>query len=173
MLSLFISADTKLHVPTDDDFLIMFLRPCKYYANSAYKRVRPYHIHIFTARSVRMNANLIVLLHFQLQIKTFYKIKANHSIFEDLRPITVRHVYEQELVKLIPTRDNFGRRALWIESGSMAGRAIYIECMHLGEGRPNLIVAQNDCFVSQKDGSHRSAASTICSGPFKWPSRHR
>lgn len=53
------------------------------------------------------------------QIHTFYKIKASHGgIFEDLRPITVRHVYEQELVKLIPTRDNQGRRALWIETGS-------------------------------------------------------
>lgn len=54
-----------------------------------------------------------------LQIQTFYKIKASHgSIFEDLRPITVRHVYEQELVKLIPIRDIHGRRALWIEAGS-------------------------------------------------------
>lgn len=81
--------DTKLHVPTDDDFLIMFLRPCKYYAKSAFQR-----------------------------IQTFYKVKASHgSIFEDLRPCIVRHVYEQELVKLIPVRDIYGRRALWIEAG--------------------------------------------------------
>lgn len=39
LISFSFAAETKLHVPTDDDFLIMFLRPCKYYAKSAFQRV--------------------------------------------------------------------------------------------------------------------------------------
>lgn len=33
------SAETSLHVPTDDEYLVMYLRPCKYYAKSAFERV--------------------------------------------------------------------------------------------------------------------------------------
>lgn len=35
----FCLAEKTLHVPTDDDFLKMYLRPCKYYSKSAYDRV--------------------------------------------------------------------------------------------------------------------------------------
>lgn len=54
------------------------------------------------------------------QIRTFFKLKQKHAnLYEDLYPNSVRHVYEQELVKLIPMRDRNGSRILWIECGSM------------------------------------------------------
>lgn len=53
-----------------------------------------------------------------LQIRTFFKLKQKHAnLYEDLYPNNVRHVFEQELVKLIPVRDRNGSRVLWIECG--------------------------------------------------------
>lgn len=34
-----LEADSSMHYDTEDDFLKIFLRPCKYYAESAYKLV--------------------------------------------------------------------------------------------------------------------------------------
>jgi len=84
-----LKAETTLHVPTDDEFLTVFLRPCKYYPKSAFER-----------------------------IKTFYKLKQKSpALFDDVLPSNVRHVFELELVKLIPKRDRNGSRILWIEVG--------------------------------------------------------
>lgn len=44
-----LKADTTINCLTDDAFLILFLRPCKYYAESAYKLVSKsfFFIHFF------------------------------------------------------------------------------------------------------------------------------
>lgn len=111
---------------------------------------------------------LMLIPQFNFQIQTFYKIKASHgSIFEDLRPITVRHVYEQELVKLIPTRDIHGRRALWIEAGSN-------DTVNCTRTYPTIThISILFCPGLQKDGNHQNVAWTISSAPFKWPFKHR
>ncbi|XP_055298216.1 alpha-tocopherol transfer protein [Sitodiplosis mosellana] len=84
-----LKGEKTLHVPTDDEFLKMYLRPCKYYPKSAFDR-----------------------------IKTFFKLKQKHpELYEDLYPNSVIHVYEQELVKLVPTRDRNGSRILVIQCG--------------------------------------------------------
>lgn len=63
---------------------------------------------------------LISIFMFPLQIRTFFKLKQKHAnLYEDLYPISVKHVFEQELVKLIPVRDRNGSRILWIECGRM------------------------------------------------------
>lgn len=50
---------------------------------------------------------------------TFFKLKQKHAhLYEDLYPNNVAHVFEQELVRLIPMRDQNGSRILMIECGS-------------------------------------------------------
>lgn len=164
-----ISDDTKLHVPTDDDFLIMFLRPCKYYAKSALQRVSSAFRSLLPPYLPRRSFTLIHHPISQFQIQTFYKLKAsNNSIFEDLRPCTVRHVYEQELVKLIPVRDIYGRRALWIEAGSKwfdAPSQIEFFCIQNNKKKKNdfdfhrkmeAIAMQFERFVPSHSGGHSS-----------------
>lgn len=53
-------------------------------------------------------------------MKAFFKLKQKHSdLYEDLYPNNVIHVYEQELVRLVPTRDQRnGQRILVIHCGS-------------------------------------------------------
>jgi len=82
-------AETNLHVPATDEFLIAFLRPCKYYPKSAFERMKKY-----------------------------YKLKQKHpNLFEDLFPNSVRHVYEQDILTLLPLRDQKGCRILLMEVG--------------------------------------------------------
>lgn len=53
------------------------------------------------------------------QMKNFFKLKQKHAnLYEDLYPSSVIHVFEQELVKLVPTRDQNGTRILVIQCGS-------------------------------------------------------
>lgn len=53
------------------------------------------------------------------QMIAFFKLKQKHShLYEDLYPNNVAHVFEQELVRLVPTRDDNGSRVLLIECGS-------------------------------------------------------
>lgn len=82
-------AETNLHVPVIDEFFIAFLRPCKYYPKSAFERMKKY-----------------------------YKLKQKHArLFEDLYPMSVRHVYEQDILTLLPLRDKKGSRMLLMEVG--------------------------------------------------------
>lgn len=162
----FTLAEKTLHVPTDDEFLKMYLRPCKYYPKSAFERVStlpamlicmffPDSMCVFavdpghcvlclllinrgkpnTCRqlnsrlaswrchitsSQQLNWNDFPLCCSLPQIKTFFKLKQKHSdLYEDLYPNSVIHVYEQELVRLVPTRDQRnGQRILVIHCGS-------------------------------------------------------
>lgn len=50
---------------------------------------------------------------------TFFKLKQKHShLYEDLYPNNVAHVFEQELVRLVPMRNVDGSRTLVIQCGS-------------------------------------------------------
>lgn len=52
-------------------------------------------------------------------MKKYYKLKQKHpKLFEDLFPISVRHVYEQDIITLLPLRDKKGARILLMEVGS-------------------------------------------------------
>lgn len=52
-------------------------------------------------------------------MKKFYKFKVKHAkLFDDILPSNVRHVFEQELIRLLPKRDQNGVRILLIECGS-------------------------------------------------------
>lgn len=54
-----------------------------------------------------------------MQIKKYYKLKQKHpKIFDDILPLNTRHVFEQELIRLCPLRDQHGTRILIIECGS-------------------------------------------------------
>lgn len=59
------------------------------------------------------------------QMKKYYKLKQKHpKLFEDLFPISVRHVYEQDIITLLPLRHKNGARILLMEVGSKI-------CFHL------------------------------------------
>ncbi|XP_053697210.1 alpha-tocopherol transfer protein-like [Sabethes cyaneus] len=82
--------EKSLYVPIEDDaFLVKFLRPCKYYPESAFALIQRY-----------------------------YRFKLKHpEICKDLLPATVKHVYEEGLVFFQPLRDQNGSRILVLEVG--------------------------------------------------------
>lgn len=62
--------------------------------------------------------NIKIIIHLIFQLRKFYKFKAKHSkLFDDIVPASVRHVFEQELIRLLPKRDQNGVRILLIECG--------------------------------------------------------
>ncbi|XP_014599841.1 PREDICTED: alpha-tocopherol transfer protein-like isoform X1 [Polistes canadensis] len=85
-----LKAETDLKCPLDNDaWLIRFLRPCKYYPESA--------------------ADLV---------KNYYKFKIKHSsIYNDLKPSKETNIFEQNILTVLPTRDQHGRRILIIQLG--------------------------------------------------------
>ncbi|KAG7207506.1 hypothetical protein KM043_009138 [Ampulex compressa] len=85
-----LKAETDLKCPLDNDpWLIRFLRPCKYYPESALKLV-----------------------------KNYYNFKVKHmNVYDDLKPSKERNIFEQNILTVLPNRDQHGRRILIIELG--------------------------------------------------------
>ncbi|KAJ1520236.1 hypothetical protein ONE63_004446 [Megalurothrips usitatus] len=85
-----IAEDKELVVPMQNDaWLVRFLRPCKYYPESAYQ-----------------------------QIKRYYEFKEKHSsVYRDLTPSKERNVFEANILTVCPNRDQLGRRILILELG--------------------------------------------------------
>ncbi|PZC81180.1 alpha-tocopherol transfer protein isoform X1 [Helicoverpa armigera] len=82
--------DKDLHVPLDSEaWLIRFLRPCKFYPESAHDL-----------------------------IKRYYGFKLKHSKhYEGLIPSKETNVFIQNVLTVLPTRDQYGRRVLVLELG--------------------------------------------------------
>ncbi|XP_043527062.1 alpha-tocopherol transfer protein-like isoform X1 [Frieseomelitta varia] len=84
-----LKGETNLKWPDIDTWLIRFLRPCKYYPESAF--------------------NLV---------KNYYSFKVKHAdIYNDLRPSREKNIFEQNILVVLPLRDQYGRRMLVIEIG--------------------------------------------------------
>ncbi|CAD7079710.1 unnamed protein product [Hermetia illucens] len=84
-----IKQEKHLHLPTEDEYMRMFLRPCKYYPESAMDR-----------------------------IKHFYNLSLKYGkVCENIVPSTLRHVFEQEIFTLLPVRDQDGRRMIILDVG--------------------------------------------------------
>ncbi|XP_074039643.1 alpha-tocopherol transfer protein-like isoform X2 [Leptinotarsa decemlineata] len=79
-----------LHIPLDNDiWLVRFLRPCKFYPESALE-----------------------------SIKRYYAFKVKHAdIYDGLMPSKERNVFLQDILTVQPNRDQLGRRMLIIELG--------------------------------------------------------
>uniref|UniRef100_A0A182SCD4 CRAL_TRIO_N domain-containing protein n=1 Tax=Anopheles maculatus TaxID=74869 RepID=A0A182SCD4_9DIPT len=74
----------------NDPFMIKFLRPCKYYAQSAFEL-----------------------------IKRYYRFRSKHpDLCDELYPRSVTHVYAEGLVHFLPLRDQHDSRILVLECGS-------------------------------------------------------
>lgn len=59
---------------------------------------------------------------FLLQIKDYYKFKNKHKdIYEGLVPSREKNVFEQNVLLVLPNRDQCGRRILVLELGSESG----------------------------------------------------
>ncbi|XP_053693705.1 alpha-tocopherol transfer protein [Sabethes cyaneus] len=80
----------ELTVPLDnEDWMVRFLRPCKYYAKSAYELIQRY-----------------------------YQFKVKHwDMYLDLSPSREVNIFKQNILAVFPNRDQLGRRILLLELG--------------------------------------------------------
>lgn len=85
-----LAEDKDLVVPMDNDaWLVRFLRPCKYYPESAYEC-----------------------------IKRYYSFKVKHSnVYDGLLPSKEKNIFESNILTVCPNRDQHGRRILILELG--------------------------------------------------------
>ncbi|XP_070501694.1 alpha-tocopherol transfer protein-like [Chironomus tepperi] len=84
-----INSEKNLVYPTDDFFLYPYLRPCKFYAKSAFKK-----------------------------LQKDLKFKAKHSeIFDNITVESVRNVFEDGIFKYTPLCDKDGQRILFVQCG--------------------------------------------------------
>ncbi|XP_063236774.1 alpha-tocopherol transfer protein-like [Bacillus rossius redtenbacheri] len=82
--------EKQLDVPLDDENLLLtFLRPCKFYPHSAFDRMRKYYR--FAQKNPRLSGQLT--------------------------PGQTPGVFEQDLLSVLPRRDQHGRRILLLEAG--------------------------------------------------------
>ncbi|XP_023947339.2 alpha-tocopherol transfer protein isoform X2 [Bicyclus anynana] len=85
-----LEADKDLVVPLERDaWLIRFLRPCKFYPESAYDLIKRYYA---------------------------FKVK-HHKHYEGLAPSKEQNVFKQNVLRVLPNRDQLGRRVLVLELG--------------------------------------------------------
>ncbi|XP_076647673.1 alpha-tocopherol transfer protein-like isoform X2 [Halictus rubicundus] len=85
-----LKAETDLKVPLDNEpWMIRFLRPAKYYPESALKL-----------------------------IKSYYAFKVKHeNVYKGLKPSKEKNIFEHNILTVLPNRDQHGRRVLIIELG--------------------------------------------------------
>ncbi|XP_012289204.1 alpha-tocopherol transfer protein-like isoform X2 [Orussus abietinus] len=85
-----LKGETDLLCPLENDaWLIRFLRPTKYYPESALKLV-----------------------------KNYYSFKVKHAnVYDGLKPSREKNIFEQNILTVLPNRDQHGRRILIIELG--------------------------------------------------------
>ncbi|XP_017766977.1 PREDICTED: alpha-tocopherol transfer protein-like isoform X2 [Eufriesea mexicana] len=85
-----LKGETDLKCPLENDaWLIRFLRPCKYYPESA--------------------LNLV---------KNYYSFKVKHAnVYDGLKPSREKNIFEQNIMYVLPNRDQHGRRILVLELG--------------------------------------------------------
>ncbi|XP_022127946.2 alpha-tocopherol transfer protein-like [Pieris rapae] len=87
-----LKGELNLIVPIEDDvFLMKFLRPCKFYADSAFKRIKAYY--------------------------KFRLLYANYC--KDLTPRATQAAFQNSIVSMLSPRDKQGRRLLFVESGEL------------------------------------------------------
>ncbi|XP_070499190.1 alpha-tocopherol transfer protein-like isoform X2 [Chironomus tepperi] len=85
-----LSQETNLTVPLDnDDWLIRFLRPTKYYYESAFELIKRYYA---------------------------FKIK-HYEIYNGLKPSKEENIFKANILSVFPNRDQLGRRILLLELG--------------------------------------------------------
>ncbi|KPI94647.1 Alpha-tocopherol transfer protein-like [Papilio xuthus] len=82
--------DTSLFVPLqDDNYLMKFLRPSKFYPESAFKRIQAY-----------------------------YKFRQSHESYcSNLVPSAVKPAFDHSIISILAPRDQHGRRIMLVESG--------------------------------------------------------
>lgn len=108
-----ISDDKELKAPLHNEaWLIRFLRPAKYYPESAYKMVRTRHFYYYYVFQ-------FMFFDSGFQIKQYYQFKVKHAnIYKDLTPKSTKNIFDHDILHVLPKRDQGGRRILVIELGS-------------------------------------------------------
>lgn len=87
-LRILLKGEENLNVPLDDTaYLIKFLRPCKFYPESAFRLM-----------------------------KRYYKFRYKHpELSSNLMPITIKHVLEDDVIAFVPVRLDHGCRMMVID----------------------------------------------------------
>lgn len=86
-----IKAEEGWNVPTEiDSYLLKFLRPCKFYPESAFKLMKKYYK---------------------------FKLK-NPNLALGVMPATVKHVFENEIISFFPVRTEKGCRVMHVRVGN-------------------------------------------------------
>lgn len=127
MAWLCVAEDKDLLVPAENDaWLVRFLRPCKYYPESAYEQVsQPLRGARWPGTRAaqrgdcrkRHGSNSRAAPLFQ--IKRYYAFKEKHSsVYKGLMPSKEKNVFEANILTVCPNRDQLGRRILVLELGS-------------------------------------------------------
>ncbi|XP_026757330.1 clavesin-2-like [Galleria mellonella] len=99
-LRILLKGEPSLVLPIDnDEFLMKFLRPCKFYSESAFKRIQAYYKYR----------------------KTFVEYT------RDLVPSTVRSAFEYSIISFLSPRDQHGRRILLVESERWNPREVSLQ----------------------------------------------
>jgi len=82
--------DSELVVPIDnEDWLVRFLRPCKFYPESAFELIKRYYS---------------------------FKVK-HHDMYYGLMPSKEENIFKANVLTVFPNRDQLGRRILLLELG--------------------------------------------------------
>ncbi|XP_059049876.1 clavesin-2-like [Achroia grisella] len=104
-LRILLKGEPSLVLPIDDDeFLMKFLRPCKFYPESAFKRIQAY-----------------------------YKYRKSYIEYtRDLVPSTVRSAFERSIISFLSPRDQHGRRILLVESECWNPREVSLQELFRG-----------------------------------------
>lgn len=84
-------AEKNFTFPTEEDFfLLTFLRPCKYYAGSAFYKIQKYYK---------------------------FRLK-HHDACDNLSVESVQNIFQQDMMKYLPMRDQNNCRLMYFQCGS-------------------------------------------------------
>ncbi|RZC33570.1 CRAL TRIO domain containing protein [Asbolus verrucosus] len=82
--------EKNLHVPINNtEWLIRFLRPCKFYPHSAFELIKR---------------------HYQFKLK-------HRNVYKHLKPSNEKNIFQQNIIRLQGERDQYGRRIMTIKLG--------------------------------------------------------
>ncbi|XP_059484492.1 alpha-tocopherol transfer protein-like [Neocloeon triangulifer] len=134
-----IEQDGSLDCRTDDEYLIRFLRPTKFYPESALKMIKDYFGHI----------------------------TKHADVYSKIGPSQQAKIFDNDLVSVSPVRDQFGRRVTIMKFGAWSSKMgtmddLYgatVQCAELGASEPATQMMGGVAVLDMKGTSLRHVAN--------------
>ncbi|XP_065346792.1 alpha-tocopherol transfer protein-like isoform X2 [Cloeon dipterum] len=138
-LKALIQKDGTLDCSTDDDYLLRFLRPTKFYPESALKMIKDYFGHI----------------------------KKHAELYKNMGPSQQAPIFDNNLISVSPLRDQFGRRVTVLKIGAWSSKFgslddIYratVQCAEMGACEPATQMMGGVAVLDMKGTSLRHVTS--------------